>query len=173
MELTIKQQYMLSVLQSQYHACWCTGDLRSQCISKHGVDPQSRNIPSPASEEFKGSTLPSPFYPDMPLWHANTGIFGADGLNSLRMDSQSNSGLLGFSSTSIRTKSGTFSSSSSSSTTSPTGPVKSLRVLENKEGLTEWIFENKLIMYLTFIMEIPILLRQYFHAQMYKLSLPT
>ena len=59
-------------------------------------------------------------------------------LNSLRMDSQSNSGLLGFSSTSIRTKSGTFSSSSSSSTTSPTGPVKSFRVLENIDSITEW-----------------------------------
>ena len=27
MKLTLKWQYMLSVLHSQYHACWCSGDL--------------------------------------------------------------------------------------------------------------------------------------------------
>ena len=43
---------MLSVLHSQYHACWCTGDFRSQCINRHGIDHQSRIIPSPASEEL-------------------------------------------------------------------------------------------------------------------------
>ena len=43
---------MLSVLHSQYHACWCTGDCRSQCINRHGIDHQSRIIPSPASEEL-------------------------------------------------------------------------------------------------------------------------
>ena len=52
MKLSLEQLYMLSVLHSQYHACWCTGDFRSQCISRHGIDPQSENIPSPASEEF-------------------------------------------------------------------------------------------------------------------------
>ena len=43
---------MLPVLHSQYHACWCTGGFRSQCISRHGIDPQSRNIPSPVSDEL-------------------------------------------------------------------------------------------------------------------------
>ena len=44
---------MLSVLHSQYHACWCSGDLRSQGISRHGIDSQSWNIQFPASEELK------------------------------------------------------------------------------------------------------------------------
>ena len=48
---------MLSVLHSQYHACWCTGDFRSQCISRHGIDHQSRIIPSPASEELMMSAI--------------------------------------------------------------------------------------------------------------------
>ena len=43
---------MLSVVHSQYHGCWCPGDFRSQGISRHGIDPLSRNIPSPASEEL-------------------------------------------------------------------------------------------------------------------------
>ena len=51
MKLTL-EQYMLSVLHSQYHACWCTGDFRSQCISRHGIDTQSQNILSPLSEEL-------------------------------------------------------------------------------------------------------------------------
>ena len=46
------QWYMLSILHSQYQACWCTGDFSSQCISRHGIHPQSRNIPSPVLEEF-------------------------------------------------------------------------------------------------------------------------
>ena len=29
---------ILSFLQNQYHACWCAGDFRSQCISRHGID---------------------------------------------------------------------------------------------------------------------------------------
>ena len=37
MKLTLEQQYALCVLHSQYHACWCTGDFRSQCISRHGT----------------------------------------------------------------------------------------------------------------------------------------
>ena len=45
------QWYMLSVVHSQYHVCCCTGDLRSQCISRHGIDPT--NIPSPAPEVLK------------------------------------------------------------------------------------------------------------------------
>ena len=49
MKLTLKQQYM-SVLHNQYHACWCTGDFRSQCISRHDINPQSWNILSSVSE---------------------------------------------------------------------------------------------------------------------------
>ena len=52
MKLTLEWQYILSVLHSQYHACWCTGDFKSQCISRHGTDPQSQNIQSPASKEL-------------------------------------------------------------------------------------------------------------------------
>ena len=51
MQLSLEQQYS-SVLHSQCHACWCSGDLRSQGISKHGIDPQSGNIPFQASEEL-------------------------------------------------------------------------------------------------------------------------
>ena len=43
---------MLSVLHSQYHACWCSGDFRSQRLNRRGIDPQSRNILSPASEDL-------------------------------------------------------------------------------------------------------------------------
>ena len=50
MQLTL--ECMLSVLHSQYYACWCSGDFRSQSISRHGTDPQSRSIPSPTSEEL-------------------------------------------------------------------------------------------------------------------------
>ena len=39
----------MSVLHSQYHACWCFGYFRSRGISRHGIDPQSRNILSLAS----------------------------------------------------------------------------------------------------------------------------
>ena len=49
MKLTMKQQCIWSVLHSQYYACWCTGNFRSQCISKHGIDPQTWNIPFPAT----------------------------------------------------------------------------------------------------------------------------
>ena len=48
----MEQPYLLPILYWQYHACWCGGDFRSQSISKHGIDPQSQNIPSPASEEL-------------------------------------------------------------------------------------------------------------------------
>ena len=43
---------MLSVLHSQYHACWCSGDFRSQGISRNGIDPQNLNVMSPALEEL-------------------------------------------------------------------------------------------------------------------------
>ena len=48
MSLTLKQQCMMFVLESQYHACWCAGDFRSQSIGRHGID----HITSPASEEL-------------------------------------------------------------------------------------------------------------------------
>ena len=49
---------MLSVLHSQYHACWCSSNFRRQDISMHGIDTQSPNIPSPASEVLMN---PGPF----------------------------------------------------------------------------------------------------------------
>ena len=36
--------YMMSVLHSNWDACWCSGDFRSQCISRNGIVSQSRNI---------------------------------------------------------------------------------------------------------------------------------
>ena len=48
----MEQPHMLPILYCQYHVCWCSGDFRSQGISKHGIDPQSWNIPSSASEEL-------------------------------------------------------------------------------------------------------------------------
>ena len=43
----------------QYHSCWCPGDLRSQGISRHGIDQINWNILSLVSEElilhFSGS----------------------------------------------------------------------------------------------------------------------
>ena len=41
MKSTLKQQYMLSVLHSQYHACWCSSDFRSQGISRNGIHPKA------------------------------------------------------------------------------------------------------------------------------------
>ena len=38
---TIIYVVLLSVLHSQYHACWCTGDFESQCISRHDIDLQN------------------------------------------------------------------------------------------------------------------------------------
>ena len=56
------QQFILFVLHSQYHACWCPGDFRIQIISKHGIDPQSQNILYPASEELTiNHIIPSRF----------------------------------------------------------------------------------------------------------------
>ena len=43
---------MSSVLHRQYHACWCSGDFRSQGISRYGIDPQGWNIRSTASDEL-------------------------------------------------------------------------------------------------------------------------
>ena len=54
-KVAMEQPYMLLILYRQYHACWWSGDFRSQGISRHGIGPQSQNIPSPASEELKAS----------------------------------------------------------------------------------------------------------------------
>ena len=40
----MKQQWMSSVLHSQYYACWCSGDFRRQSISRQGIDPKARII---------------------------------------------------------------------------------------------------------------------------------
>ena len=50
-KLILEQQYMLSLQQSQYNACWWSDDFSSQDISGHGIVPQSQNIPSPVWEE--------------------------------------------------------------------------------------------------------------------------
>ena len=47
-----QQTYMLPFLYCQYHFCWCHGDLKSQGISRRGIDQISWNIPSLASEEL-------------------------------------------------------------------------------------------------------------------------
>ena len=52
MEFNLEQKYMLSVILSQKHACYCTGGFRSQSMNTHGLDPQIQNSPSPASERF-------------------------------------------------------------------------------------------------------------------------
>ena len=51
-KFTMEQPYMLSILYCQYHACWCLGDLRSQGISRHGINQIIWNIPSLVSEEL-------------------------------------------------------------------------------------------------------------------------
>ena len=49
-KLTPEQQYMLSILHSQYHACWCSGDFRSQGISRYGIAPPPPPPPPPMLE---------------------------------------------------------------------------------------------------------------------------
>ena len=48
----MEQPYILPILYCQYHVCWCPGDLRSQGISRHGINQISWNITSLASEEL-------------------------------------------------------------------------------------------------------------------------
>ena len=55
MKWTLERQFMtfmLFVLHSQYHVCWCFGNFRSPGISMNGIDPQSHNILSPALYKF-------------------------------------------------------------------------------------------------------------------------
>ena len=73
MKLTLEQQQVLSVLHSQYLACWCSGYFRSQSISRHRIDAQSRNIQSPASEELSTKVIWKPeFHFISPLDWAET-----------------------------------------------------------------------------------------------------
>ena len=55
-KFTIEQPYMLHILYCQYHACWYPGNLRSQGISRHGIDQISRKY-SLASEELTVNPL--------------------------------------------------------------------------------------------------------------------
>ena len=48
---TMQQLYKLSILYCQYHSWWCSGDLWSQGINRHGIDQISCNVPSLASEK--------------------------------------------------------------------------------------------------------------------------
>ena len=52
MKSSLEQQHILYVIYSQYHACWCSRDFRSQCIGRHSINPQSRITPSVASDEL-------------------------------------------------------------------------------------------------------------------------
>ena len=49
-KFTIEQLYILPIIDCQYHACWCHGDLRSQGISRHGIDQIRRTLPSLAPQ---------------------------------------------------------------------------------------------------------------------------
>ena len=40
-KFTMEQPFLLPILSWQYHACWCSGDFRSQGISRHGIDPKA------------------------------------------------------------------------------------------------------------------------------------
>ena len=65
MKLTLEQQYVLSVLHCQYHACWCSGDFGASASAGMVLTSQSRNIKSPASKELSlsvKSDLSSTFY---------------------------------------------------------------------------------------------------------------
>ena len=50
---TMKQPYMLVIIHYWYHACWCLGDLKTQAISRHGIDQININILYVASEELR------------------------------------------------------------------------------------------------------------------------
>ena len=56
---------MLSVLHS--HACWCPGDFRSQGIRRHGIYPQSWNVPSPAPEGLIHNIHTFSCHPQLPI----------------------------------------------------------------------------------------------------------
>ena len=68
MKSTLEHQYMLSVPHSQYYIYLCTVDFRSQWSAGMvlSIDPQSRNILSPASKELMSLGHIS--------WHVKTGM---------------------------------------------------------------------------------------------------
>ena len=50
-----------------YHVCWCTGDFRSQSISRHWHWPPNRNTPFLASEELSSDVM-LPNWPVVTTW---------------------------------------------------------------------------------------------------------
>ena len=48
----MEQPYMLPILHWQYHTCWCSGDFRSQSISRHGIESPTPT-PTPCLEHQK------------------------------------------------------------------------------------------------------------------------
>ena len=45
----LKQDEYLHILHSQYHYCWCPGDLRSQGISSHDIDQDKPRLLGPGT----------------------------------------------------------------------------------------------------------------------------
>ena len=66
----MEQAYILPIQCCQYHACWCAGDLRSQGISRHGIDQISRNILSLASKELRNGKCKYDLFPHNNSTHA-------------------------------------------------------------------------------------------------------
>ena len=70
---------------------WCSGDLSNQCISRHGIDNQSRNIPSPAWEELINDWYTEHFRESAPRWtsqdftNGNSTMTGGDIRNQLTL----------------------------------------------------------------------------------------
>ena len=56
------QPYLLPILYSQYHACWCP------CFSRHGIDQISQNIPSITSEQLSYVSKRGPCEQYLPLF---------------------------------------------------------------------------------------------------------
>ena len=74
-----------------HHDWWCSGDLSNQCISRHGIDNQSRNIPSPAWEELINDWYTEHFRESAPRWtsqdftNGNSTMTGGDISNQLTL----------------------------------------------------------------------------------------
>ena len=65
----MEQVYISPTIYYQYHACWSPGDLRSQGISRHGIDQLNQNIPSLASEELIWYIVNTIAADDLATWH--------------------------------------------------------------------------------------------------------
>ena len=63
MKLTLEKQHLLSFPHGQFHAYWYSGHFWSHGNSRHGIYPQSQNIPSPASEELTSVNCSCAFIP--------------------------------------------------------------------------------------------------------------